>query len=176
MLAVLIGHFTCIFWPLPLVFCFKITYAHFGTLYQKWLTDKAMLWELFESPSLWFLYPWYILTQFSTSKPAGTRRSSLNRPEKPIRLCVQILKLRQWYGKSINKTLNNDHWVCSHCQVLTPPTKRTFFKCSQINPCPFLSTFSQCHSNPYKISNNSFCRINTSVNFFPKTSTDLNQI
>lgn len=40
-----------------------------------------MLWELFESPSLWFLYPWYILTQFSTSKPAGTRRSSLNRPE-----------------------------------------------------------------------------------------------
>lgn len=140
MLAVLIGHFTCIFWPLPLVFCFKITYAHFGTLYQKWLTDKAMLWELFESPSLWFLYPWYILTQFSTSKPAGTRRSSLNRPEKPIRLCVQILKLRQWYGKSINKTLNNDHWVYSHCQVLTPPTKRTFFKCSQINPCPFLST------------------------------------
>lgn len=121
--------------------CILLNYiCTFGTLYQKWLTDKAMLWELFESPSLWFLYPWYILTQFSTSKPAGTRRSSLNRPEKPIRLCVQILKLRQWYGKSINKTLNNDHRVCSHCQVLTPPTKRTFFKCSQINPCPFLST------------------------------------
>lgn len=110
------------------------------------IISKMINWQSNALGTVWitifvvFTSLWYILTQFSTSKPAGTRRSSLNRPEKPIRLCVQILKLRQWYGKSINKTLNNDHWVYSHCQVLTPPTKRTFFKCSQINPCPFLST------------------------------------